>query len=126
MRHLILRWLITAAALYAATRWVPGLSYTGGWAGLLGVAAVFGVVNALVRPLLTLLTCPLILLTLGLFTLVINALMVQLTGMLSQGLGLGFRVDGFLPAFWGGLVIGLVSFLLTLVLGPDRKAPDRD
>ena len=73
------------------------------------MAAVFGLVNSLLRPLLTVLTCPLIVLTLGLFTLVINAVMLLVTGWLSDRWDLGFAVAGFWPAFWGGLVVGLVS-----------------
>jgi len=73
-------------------------------------------VNALIRPLVTLLTCPLIILSLGLFTLVINAGMLLLASWLSGLVGIGFRVDGFWPAFWGGLIISIVSAVLSLVL----------
>jgi putative membrane protein len=73
-------------------------------------------VNSLLRPLLTVLTCPLIVLTLGLFTLVINAVMLMVTGWLSARWDLGFTVAGFWPAFWGGLVVGLVSLMLSLLL----------
>jgi len=90
---------------------------------LLLVAAVFGVVNSTLRPLLTVLTCPLIVLTLGLFTLVINALMLLVTGWLSDGWNLGFTVTGFWPAFWGGLVVGLVSMLLAMVLPGKATRP---
>jgi putative membrane protein len=115
--HLIIRLLINAAALLAAVWLIPGIDFGGGLAKLIGVAVVFGIVNALVRPILTVLSCPLIVVTLGLFTLVINALLLLLTGYLSQAWNLGFRVDGFLPAFLGGIVIGLVSTLLTLTVG---------
>src|SRR4026208_1016175 len=101
--------MLNAAALWAAAALVPGLDFGGGPARLLLVAAVFGIVNSLLRPLLTVLTCPLIVLTLGLFTLVINALMLLVTGWLSARWNLGFAVAGFWPAFWGGLVVGLVS-----------------
>ena len=118
--HLIIRLLINAAALLAAVWLIPGIVFTGGPARLIGVAAVFGVVNALVRPVLTVLSCPLIVITLGLFTLVINALLLLLTGYLSQAWNLGFRVDGFLPAFLGGIVIGVVSTALTLTVGRSK------
>ena len=72
--------------------------------------------NSLLRPLLTILTCPLIVLTLGLFTLVINAVMLMVTGWLSERWDLGFTVAGFWPAFWGGLVVGLVSLMLSLLI----------
>jgi len=71
------------------------------------------------------LTCPLVLLTLGLFTLVINALMLRLTGWISGLFDLGFYVDGFWPAFWGGLIIGIVSTILTLAVGGDGKVEVR-
>jgi putative membrane protein len=90
---------------------------------LLLVSAVFGVVNATLRPMLTVLTCPLIVLTLGLFTLVLNALMLLVTGWLSESLNLGFTVTGFGPAFWGGLVVGLVSMVLALVLPGKATRP---
>lgn len=84
------------------------------------VAALFGLVNSLLRPILTVLTCPLVLFTLGLFTLVINAVLLLFTGWLSDQWGLGFRVAGFWPAFWGGLLIGLVSVILSLLVGERR------
>jgi len=122
MIHLIVRLLINAAALLAAVYIIPGMHFSGGVENLLGVALIFGVVNALVRPILTLLSCPLIVLTLGLFTLVINAVMLLATSRLSQHWHLGFGVDGFLPALLGGIVIGIVSTILTLTVG--RAARD--
>ena len=112
----LLRILATAAALWIATQIVPGVTHSGPWTSLLLVAIVFGVLNAIVRPLLKLLTCPLILLTLGLFTFVINALMLWLTSAISATLGLGFHVAGFVPAFLGALVITVVSVLVSLIL----------
>ncbi|MGH7517191.1 MAG: phage holin family protein [Gemmatimonadales bacterium] len=121
MAHLLIRLLINAGALLAAVYLVPGIDFVGGFWKLLGVAAIFGIVNALVRPILTVLSCPLIVVTLGLFALVINAVLLLLTGYLSQAWNLGFRVDGFLPAFLGGVVIGLVSTVLTLTVGHTRE-----
>ncbi|MBA3317630.1 MAG: phage holin family protein [Gemmatimonadales bacterium] len=120
MRSVVLHWLLNAAALWAAAWLLPGLEFRGSIVQLLLVAAVFGVVNSLVRPILTVLTCPLIVVTLGLFTLVINALMLMLTGALSERWGLGFAVSGFWPAFFGGLVVGLVSVMLSLFLPGKR------
>jgi putative membrane protein len=133
MRSLLLHWLLNAGALWAAAAIVPGLEFNGGVGRLLLVAAVFGIVNSTLRPLLTILTCPLIVLTLGLFTLVINALMLLVTGWLSESWNLGFTVTGFWAAFWGGLAVGLVSMILALLLpgkatrpyGPDRLPPER-
>ena len=116
MRSLLLHWLLDAAALWIAAYLLPGLGFTGSITDLLLVAAVFGIVNSLLRPILTVLTCPLIVLTLGLFTLVINALMLMVTGWLSAQWDLGFTVSGFWAAFLGGLVVGFVSLLLSLAL----------
>jgi putative membrane protein len=122
MRSLLLHWLLNAAALWVAAYLLPGLDFTGSVTDLLLVAAVFGVVNSLLRPILTVLTCPLIVLTLGLFTLVINAVMLLITGWLSARWDLGFAVSGFWAAFLGGLVVGVVSLLLSLLL----PRPDTD
>jgi putative membrane protein len=123
--HLVLRLLINAAALWAATRIVSGVSFTGDWRLLLGVAIVFGALNLLVRPVLKLLTFPLLILTLGLFTFVLNAVMLWLTSALSDAFGLGFHVQGFVAAFLGALVVSVVNFALSLVLMPDRSAEQR-
>lgn len=123
MSALILHWLLNAAALWAAAALVPGLEFNGGVGRLLLVAAVFGIVNTTLRPLLTILTCPLIIITLGLFTLVINALMLLVTGWLSESWNLGFTVTGFWAAFWGGLVVGLVSMTLSLLLPARATRP---
>jgi putative membrane protein len=117
VRHLLVRLIMNAAALFVAVQLIPGMHFVGGAGKLLLVALVFGLVNAIVRPVLTLLSCPLIVVTLGLFLLVINALMLGLTSWLSSWLDLGFHVDGFWPALLGGLVIGLVSTALTLFVG---------
>ncbi|MDR1990980.1 MAG: phage holin family protein [Acidobacteriaceae bacterium] len=102
--------------MWAATQIVPGVTYDGGVWPFLGVAFVFGLVNATIGPLTKLLTCPLILLTLGLFALVVNGLMLSLTSRLSMSFGWGFHVDGFWPAFWGGLVVSIVSAALTTTI----------
>ena len=119
-RSLILRWLITTLAIFAAVSLVPGITFVGpGWElGL--VAAVFALVNIGLRPLLSLLTCPLIILTLGLFGLVINALLLLLTAWIASSLGIQFMIDGFWPAFWGGLIISIVTLILTLLAGEQR------
>jgi putative membrane protein len=123
MRSLVLHWLLNAAALWVAAWLLPGLDFTGGLLDLLLVSAVFGIVNSLLKPILTVLTCPLIVVTLGLFTLVINAVMLMVTGWLSARWDLGFTVSGFWTAFWGGLVVGLVSLVLSLAL-PEPRSED--
>ncbi len=122
MRHLLLRLIINAIALFVATQaGIPGLRFDGDWKTIIVVAFIFGLVNALVRPILAFLTCPLIALTLGLFTFVINALMLALTGWIAQQLNLGFVVDGFAAAFVGALVITIVSFVLTMLIRDERE-----
>ena len=101
--------------MWVATRIVPGVTYAGGWLPILGVALVFGVVNAFVRPVAKILTFPIVILTLGLFLLVINGFMLWLTSALSDALDLGFHVQGFLAAFLGALVVSIVSGLLSLM-----------
>ena len=115
---ILLRLLINAAALWVATRIVNGISFTGDIPTLLGVALVFGVLNAVLRPILMVLTIPFLIITLGLFTFVLNAVMLLITSAASDALGLGFQVDGFGSAFLGALVVSLVSFALSMFVGP--------
>jgi len=116
-----IRLLINAAALWVATRIVPGVTFTGDWLPFLGVALVFGVVNAFIGPVAKILTFPLILLTLGLFLLVVNGLLLWLTSSLSAALGLGFHVSGFWAALFGALVVSIVSTMLSMMV----KSPGR-
>src|SRR5262245_26445091 len=117
---LLVRLLINAAALWVATRIVPGVRHDGDWTILLVVALVFGVLNVAVKPVLFVLTLPFLLLTLGFFTFVLNAFMLWLTGRVSSALGLGFHVDGFVPAFLGALVVTVVSFALSTLVAPAK------
>ena len=119
-RGFVVRLLINAAALWVATRVVPGVTYSGGWIPFFGVALIFGVVNAFVGFTTKVLTFPLIVFTLGLFIFVINGLMLWLTSAVSSALGFGFRVEGFWPAFWGALVVSLVSTALSLMMRTPR------
>jgi len=121
MSRFLARWFVTSIALYAAVQLVPGINYEGGWVTLAGMALVFGLVNAIVRPILTLLSCPLVLLTMGLFILVINGSMLLLASRLASVFGVNFYVDGFAPAFWGALVVGVVSFFLNMFVRDDRE-----
>lgn len=117
----LLRLVVTAIALWVAINVIPGLEYQGGPIGLLGVALVFGIVNALVRPVLLMLTCPLVVLTLGLFLFVLNGFLLWLTAAFSGALGIHFHIAGFWPAILGGLVVGIVSMLLNVfVREPDK------
>jgi putative membrane protein len=118
----LVRLLVNAAALWVATRIVPGVTFDGGPLPMLGVALVFGMLNASLRPLAKILTFPLIIVTLGIFALVINGLMLWLTSSLSSTLGFGFHVSGFWAAFWGALVVSVVSLMLSLLIrDPSRR-----
>jgi putative membrane protein len=113
----LLRLLATAAALWVAVALIPGISYTGGVLGFLAVALVFGFVNAVIRPILKLLTCPLVVLTLGLFVFILNGFLLWLTSMVAQAFGIGFIVSGFWAAVVGALIVGIVSTVLNLFVG---------
>ncbi len=117
----LLRVVVNALALAAATWLLSGITVTGDNAGqqlvtLLLVGVVFGVVNAIVRPVVTILSIPFIILTLGLLLFVINALMLLLTSWLSGQLGLHFHVDGFWTAVLGSIIISVATWLIELVV----------
>ena len=122
----IVQLLINAAALFAAVFIVPGLDFDFApefaWLKFLLVAFIFGLVNTFIRPILQIFTLPITLMTLGLFLIVINALMLLLTGAISNELGLGLTVADFLAALLGALVIAIVGTLLSMVIGAGRKA----
>jgi putative membrane protein len=118
------RLLVNAAALWVATRIVPGVTYSGGIMPMLAVALVFGIVNAVIGTVTKILTFPIILVTLGLFILVINGLMLMVTSAVSSALDLGFHVGGFSAAFWGALVVSVVSTILSLVIRDSRRDHD--
>ena len=117
----LLRLVVTAFALWVAITYVPGLRWAGHPLQLLLVALVFGLLNALVRPVLAWLTCPLVMVTLGLFLLVLNGIMLWLTAVVAAQLGLAFQVDGFVPALIGALVVSVVSAVLNLFVGGPRR-----
>ena len=113
----LLRLVVTAASVWVAVELVPGIGYAGSWPGLLFVALLFGAVNAVIRPVLALLTCPLIFLTLGLFVFVLNGLMLLLTARLAVVFGVPFAVEGLVPGILGALVIGITSAVLNTLVG---------
>ena len=117
--------LINAAALYVAVLLVDGLDFDFGqpnaWLEFGLVALIFGVVNTFLKPVLRILTLPITMVTLGLFLLVLNALLLLLVGWISDQLGLGLTVDGFLAAMLGSIVISIIGFLLSLVIGAGRR-----
>jgi len=123
MRKLIIRLLINAVALYAAVAVLnnQGIQVqNGSWWSILFLAVIFGLVNALLRPLLLTLSCPLIILTLGLGTILINTALFYLTGVIGTLFGVGFSVDGFWPALWGAIIVSVVSFILSIFLKDDQ------
>jgi putative membrane protein len=121
MTKFFLRWAINVVGIYLAVLIVPGIDFTGEWTGFLWLALIMGLLNALVRPLLKLLTCPLIVLTLGLFTLLINTVIFMLTTTIGQYFGIGATVDGFWSAFLGGLIVSVVSVVLTMILKDEMR-----
>lgn len=121
--RLFVRWIITSIAVAAAVLLVPGITHTGKNAliAILVTAAVLGLLNAVVRPILAFLSCGCIIATLGLFILVINALVLLMASWISTNVfHTGFEVNGFWPAFWGAIVISVVSFFLSVFL-PDPQ-----
>ena len=123
MKKLLIRWLIAALALVAAAWIVPGIHVEGnGWIVYAVMAVILGLVNALIRPILKLLSFPLIIVTLGLFTLVINALMLWLASSIAVNwFHVGFTVDGFWPAFFGALIVSVATVILSAILDPKSK-----
>lgn len=120
---LLIRWIIVAISLVVAVAVIPGIRVedTNAWIAVGVMAVVLGLVNAIIRPILAFLSCGCIVATLGLFMLVINAFTLWLSAWIAQNwLNIGFYVDGFLPALLGGIVVGLVSFVLSMVLVDDR------
>jgi putative membrane protein len=125
----LLRVLASAAALAVATAVVPGIELQTAPLGkktltLIGVALIFGVINAVLKPIIKVVGCAFYILTLGLIGLVVNALLLWLTSWVAGKLHLPFHITGFWPAFWGAIIVSLVSWLLgILVRDPDQKAP---
>jgi putative membrane protein len=127
--RLFVRWVITSVAVAVAMLVVPGIGHSGGGALVaIGVtAAVLGFVNAIIRPILKFLSCGCIIATLGLFVLVINAATLWMAAWVSSNwFHTGFFVEGFWPAFWGAIVVSVVSFLLSVFLpDPDQERQTR-
>jgi putative membrane protein len=127
MTKFILRLAINAIGLYLAVLIVPGIDLRDNLVSILWLALIFGVINALFRPLLQFLTCPLIILTLGLFTLVINTFLFWLTSVIGQSFGMALVISE--PVWWnaflGGLVVSVVSVVMTLILKDELRGRRR-
>jgi putative membrane protein len=127
----LLRVAITAAALFVATAVVPGIQLLAGTTlskvtTLVVVALIFGVTNAVLKPIVKTLGCVFYVLTLGLFGLVVNGLLLWLTSWVAGKLSEPFHITGFWPAFWGAIIVGLVGWLLSITLGENRRRRDSD
>ena len=124
----LLRLVGNAIALYAASTLIDGIRFAESGqvdgVGLLAVALIFGVVNAVIKPIVQVVTCPAYVVTLGLFTFVVNALMLRLTSWLAGLFNVAFQVEGFWSAFWGAIIISFVSFLLSLFIS--KESDDKD
>ena len=114
LRDFVMRIIINMVAIVITAMLIPGIAVNDQLMPLFVVALIFGIVNALVKPILTLLTCPAVVLTLGLFLLVINGIVLQLTAYFSGG---RLTVDGFWPAFLGGIIIAFVNMVLEGMTG---------
>ena len=125
----LLQVVVSAAALAVATAVVPGIELLAGsdWSKvgtLVAVAAIFGVINAVLKPLIKVIGCAFYVLTLGLAALVVNGLLLWLASVVAGDLTLPFHVAGFWAAFWGAIIVGLVSWLLHLLIGDNRQRDD--
>ncbi len=122
MKYLFLRWLVSAAAVGLTAWLMPGMTVHGDgfnlFLNLFIVAAVLGFLNAIIRPIVTLLTCPLVILTLGLFTLIINAMMLSLTNWLLPNI---LTVNGFWTTFFAALIISIIAGLLSIFVHDDSN-----
>ncbi len=124
MKNALVRLAINAVALYAAIALLNGkgiIPQSENWVSLIWLALIFGLVNAILKPILTVVGCPFIILTLGLGTLLINTLLFYLAGLIGTRFGVGFTVDGFWPAFLGSLIVSVVGVTLNIFLKDDRR-----
>jgi len=121
--RLVIRWLVTAISLVVAVLIVPGITIeSNAWVAVAVMALVLGLVNAIVRPILQFLSCGCIMATLGLFLFVINAATLWFSSWISQNwFNAGFVIDGFWPAFWGAIVVSIVSFFLNVFVPDDEE-----
>ncbi|HEX6498199.1 MAG TPA: phage holin family protein [Micromonosporaceae bacterium] len=122
---ILIRVVITAIALWVAAIVVPGIRISSGgtWGDILALALmalIVAVINAFLKPVVKVVGCPLYILTLGLFALVVNGLLLWFASWIAEQLSIPFHVDGFWPAFWGAIIVGVVSWLLNLVV-PDAR-----
>ncbi len=121
MAQLILRIMINALSIGIAVKLIDGITFTGEWWKMIIIALIFGLINSLIKPIITFFSIPFIILTLGLFIVVVNALMLLLTAKLSDTFNLGLQIDGFFPALLGAIIVSVVSILLTWLSGLNKR-----
>lgn len=122
MKKLLIRLAINAIALYIAIALLDGkgiITQSENWISLIWLALIFGIINAILKPILTVVGCPFLILTLGLGALLINTLLFYLAGVIGSNFGVGFSVEGFIPAFLGALIVSIVSFILNIIFKDD-------
>jgi putative membrane protein len=120
LRRYILQWLITSLAIFAAFSLVPGITFSGNGYEIGIIAMIYSVINLLIRPILTLITCPMIILTLGMFTVIINGVLLLITADLAKYFGIDFQIETFFTALMGAVVISLTTFVLNLLSGENN------
>jgi putative membrane protein len=120
LRRYILQWLITSLAIFAAFSLVPGITFSGNGYEIGIIAMIYSVINLLIRPILTLITCPMIILTLGMFTVIINGVLLLITADLAKYFGIDFQIETFFTALIGAVVISLTTFVLNLLSGENN------
>jgi putative membrane protein len=121
MEKYFIKWIINTIAIMIAIKFVPGIVYAGEWWGILVVGLLFGLINTFIRPFIKLFALPLLIFSLGLFTFIINAMMLSLTSWLSDKFHLGFHVESFKAAFLGALLISIASMVLSCLIPSDDK-----
>lgn len=120
LRRYILQWLITSLAIFAAFSLVPGITFSGNGYEIGIIAMIYSVINLLIRPILTLITCPMIILTLGMFTVIINGVLLLITADMAKYFGIDFQIETFFTALIGAVVISLTTFVLNLLSGENN------
>ena len=125
MQKFFVRWFINAVAMYAAIYLLQGhgiIPQTDNWVDFIWLALIFGLINAIIKPILMVASCPLLILSLGLGTLLVNTLLFYLAGVIGTQFGVGFTVDGFWPAFLGALIVSVVSIVLSAIFRDERHS----
>ncbi|MCX8030404.1 MAG: phage holin family protein [Thermodesulfovibrionales bacterium] len=120
MARLVLRIMINSLSIGIAIKLIDGINFTGEWWKLIIIGIIFGLVNTLVKPIITFFSLPLIILSFGLFLIVINAFMLIVTAKLSDPFSLGLQIDGFFPALWGSILISLITLIFSRIAGLNK------